>query len=143
MKNFTLLSLSLLSIMACNNQQNKNTAENTNNKTTAIGGEKDKHGCIAATGQTWSKLKQNCIRVFDTGVRLNPVIVKNGEAVISAFVIFNDDKSKVELFLPGDKKSNIIINKSTDDSYKNDIYKYDAKEAALYINGKKEFVTKN
>lgn len=130
MKKQTILLLGLLAVMsACNNQVKK-----------PIGGDKDSHGCIAATGASWSELKQNCIQVFNEGTRLNPVETKAGETVFSAFVVLNDDQSKAELFLPATKKTT-IINKSANDLYANDTYRYDAKEGALYINGIKKFTT--
>lgn len=66
-----------------------------------VGGEKDDRGCLTAAGETWSELKQNCIQVFNSAQQLNPVATNTDEAVISAFVLFDDDKSKVEC-----KKSN-------------------------------------
>ena len=47
----------------------------------------------------------------DIGQRLNPIEIKEGEAVTSAFVLFNEDDSKAELFLPNEKEP-IILNKS-------------------------------
>lgn len=142
MKKVIVLSLGLFALTACNNQ-NKNTTENATmenqSEVPAIGGEKDKHGCISATGESWSELRQECLRIFDKGIRLNPTEVTEGEAVISAFAVFNDDKSKVEIFLPEEGKDNPIINQSESGVYQNEVYKYDANEAALYINGEKKF----
>ena len=107
-----------------------------------IGGETDNHGCIAATGETWSELKQSCVQIFNIGQRLNP-IKTTGETVISAFVLFNDEESKVELFLPGNERETVVLDKSSEDLYANGMYRFDAKEKVLYVNGEKKYSAKN
>src|SRR5690606_25507703 len=96
------LSLSVFVLAACNNPKS-GSPESTDEQTTentAIGGDKDEHGCLVAAGETWSELKQSCVQIFDIAQRLNPVNIADGEAVISAFVLLSDDRSKAELFLP-------------------------------------------
>lgn len=58
------------------------------------GGE-DEHGCIMSAGFTWSPLRKACLRLFEKGLRLDPVPPPKGAAAeISAFVIFaTDDRS--------------------------------------------------
>jgi hypothetical protein len=99
----TIAAISLL--IACNDTESTEKVQN-------IGGQKDEHGCITATGATWSELAKECIQLFNIAKRLNPVDVRKGDAVISAFVLFNDDQSKVELFLPDNDRKSIILNKS-------------------------------
>lgn len=143
MRKIVLLSISLFVLIACNNQSNssssKNLEEQTKSEKRAIGGDTDEHGCLGAAGEKWSELKQECIRVFNIGERLNPVDAKSGELILSAFVVFNDDKSKLELFLPGDVQKTTILNKSDETTYQNDVYKFTTKDAALYINGVKKY----
>lgn len=120
---------------ACNNPQN-NASENTEAQTETvqtIGGDKDEHGCLTAAGETWSELKQPCVQIFSIGQRLNPFKVNDNEAVISAFVLFNDDQSKLELFLL-DEKETILLDKGEAEVYQNDTVKFDAKDSALYLN---------
>ena len=101
-----------------------------------VGGDTDEHGCLPSAGQTWSELRQTCLQIFEAGVRLNPVDVKENESVISAFVLFNEDKSKVEVFTPNNGQA--ILEKSAQgDSYEDTTFKYDDKEGILYIQGKK------
>ncbi|MFD1631858.1 hypothetical protein [Pseudopedobacter beijingensis] len=141
MNKVIILSLSLLALVACNTTQKTNTKTDDN---IGVGGEKDEHGCIVAAGQTWSRLNQNCIRLFEAGVRLNPIKVKEGSAIISAFIIYNDDKSKIELFLPDNAKASIVLNKEgIADLYQNENYKFDAKEQLLYINDEKRYAVEN
>lgn len=128
MKKIAILVLSVLAMVSCSN---------TKNSMKAIGGDKDKHGCIGAAGQSWSELKGECIQIFNVGQRLNPVQTKEGQSVISAFVLFNTDKSKLELFLDGD--DNVILNKSEKNIYQNGKYRFNSTESTLYINGKKAY----
>ncbi|MDO4228790.1 MAG: hypothetical protein Q4C98_03180 [Capnocytophaga sp.] len=139
MKKIAFLA-SVFMIVACNNstQQNKNQ-EVTEEKEVLLGGEKDKHGCIAAAGETWSELRQTCLQIFNEGKRLNPTEVKENEAVISAFVLFNEDKSKAELFLPSDAERNIILSKTGEHIYEAEKYKYDSQSAVLYIDSVEKY----
>ena len=139
MKKMAILILSVILFAGCNNAQQSKSSEKIEDEaqkeTPSIGGDKDEHGCLVGAGQTWSEVKQGCIQVFNVGMRLNPVDTKEGDAVISAFVVVNDDKSKMELFLPDDKKTTIILDKVEDNLYQKNIYKYDAKKSDLYVNG--------
>ena len=146
MKKIALLSLGLFTLVACNNNQKNGSSENIDEQKTTqqpIGGEKDDHSCLVGAGETGSELKQNCIQVFNVGQRLNPTEPKEGEAVMSAFVLLNEDSSKVELFLPGNEKQTVVLDKSEGDVFQNDVYKFDAKETALYINGEKQYHAQN
>src|SRR5690606_27104871 len=96
MKKVSLFALGLFVITACNSG---NPTENTNEET-AIGEETDEKGCLVAAGESWSELQQGCVQVFDIGTRLDPVVETDGEAIISAFVLYNEDQSKIEVFLP-------------------------------------------
>ncbi|ULQ57738.1 hypothetical protein KJS94_05940 [Flavihumibacter rivuli] len=76
-------------------------------KETMTGADRDSHGCIGATGYTWSELQQECIRLFERATRLNA----NGEMASkaeAAYIFFNADQSKAELWLPG-KKGSILL----------------------------------
>ncbi|MBL4648934.1 MAG: hypothetical protein JKY03_04330 [Aureispira sp.] len=101
-----------------------------------LGGDKDEHGCLVTAGATWSKLKQECIRVFSVGIRLNPILIKEETVVFSAFVVFNDDKSKLELYLrhrgvPG----STILPRLKNGKYKSGEYEYDRNNSTLSIDG--------
>ncbi|MFY8021230.1 MAG: DUF3828 domain-containing protein [Bacteroidia bacterium] len=69
-----------------------------------VGADKDEHGCIGSAGYVWSELKQNCIRSFEL-----PIQLLNPEQTMSAGLLFSDDLSKAELFLPDGKISLIKI----------------------------------
>lgn len=143
MKKIALLSLlGMFALTACNNRTNgssENTDKQAQTEGPVIGGDKDENGCLVAAGETWSEIKQSCIQIFDIGQRLNPIDVKQGEAVISTFVLFNDDKSKLELFISNGQNKNTVLDQSEEHVYQNDVYKFDSKESALYINGEKKY----
>ncbi len=100
-----------------------------------MGGDEDEHGCKPSTGESWSELQQRCLRVFDKGERLNPI--EDNGTVISAFALFNTDKSKVEIFTS--MKENTILDKKGDNLYEGGNFKYDSAEGVLYIDGKEAF----
>ena len=138
MKKVFITVISMLALAACNNnakQQDTAAADSTAQaqEAPATGGDRDEHGCIPSAGQSWSQLRQECVQVFEVGTRLNPVEKKEGEAVISAFVLFNDDRSKAEIFLPNSDVA-------ADGTYKADRYAFNDAEQALYVDGKKAFV---
>ena len=76
-----------------------------------------------------------CVQLWEAGVRLDPIEVKEGDAVISAFVLFNKDESKAEVVLPN-KEGSVILAKSQENLYEKEEYLYDDKEGTLSINGK-------
>lgn len=73
------------------------------------GADRDVHGCIGSAGYTWSIIKKECIRIFEIGIRLNPAAAVVNKTS-SAFIIFDKDKLKAELFVPGQPVSSIILN---------------------------------
>ncbi len=141
MRKVVLLSIGIFALTACNNQKSnssENKEEQTVTEQSTVGGDKDEHGCLTAAGETWSQLKQSCIQIFNVGQRLNPIETKDGEAVISAFVLFNDDKSEAELFLPN-TQSNTILKITDNQNYESGEYKFDVNESTLYINNEKKY----
>lgn len=81
--------------------------------TKLIGVADDTHGCNAAAGFTWSELRQTCIRLFETGVRVNSVA--DTMATSSAFIIFSVDSAKVELFIPNNDLHPVLDRKQLPD----------------------------
>ena len=60
-----------------------------------IGGGTDERGCLVAAGQSFSKIKNGCVQVFDVAdVRLHDP----DNATLAIYGIFSADKSKVEIF---------------------------------------------
>ena len=60
-----------------------------------IGGGTDERGCLVAAGQSFSKIKNGCVQVFDIAdVRLDDP----DNSALAIYGIFSADKSKVEIF---------------------------------------------
>lgn len=71
------------------------------------GDTKDEHGCIASAGYQWSEVRNECIRIWEVGIEL---LNLDEISTSAAYLIFNQDSGKVEVFLPGD--ANIILTKN-------------------------------
>lgn len=66
--------------------------------TRLIGVANDAHGCNQAAGYTWSEVKQNCIRIFEDGVKMESVT--DTASTLATYIVFSPDSLKVEVFLP-------------------------------------------
>ena len=78
-----------------------------------VGGDQDAHGCRGSAGYQWSDLRQECIRLFETGIRLDPQAGQ--DATVSAFAVFKspDMAGNAELFLPGQPNA-ILLQRAPD-----------------------------
>lgn len=117
------------------------TYRSPNRSSNMIGGVRDGHGCLSAAGEIWSRVRNSCLRIFDVGIRLNPVnTTKKGRAVFSAFVIFSEDKEFVELFLPTNHKSIILQYDKRANQYVFEMYCYDHVAGLLKYNGNSIYI---
>lgn len=72
--------------------------------------------CDLESGYRYSLIKQECIRIFAEGFRLNPIELEEGDAQeneledndVSCFVVFSPNKTSAELFLPN-QGSGVIV----------------------------------
>ena len=70
-----------------------------------VGGGTDEHGCLVAAGQSFSKIKNGCVQVFDVAdVRLDDP----DNATLAIYGIFSADKSRVEIFWASLPQSEIL-----------------------------------
>lgn len=70
-----------------------------------VGGGTDEHGCLVAAGQSFSKIKNGCVQVFDVAdVRLDDP----DNAALAIYGIFSADKSRVEIFWASLPQSEIL-----------------------------------
>jgi hypothetical protein len=77
-------------------------------KDSIVVNDKDENGCLASAGYLWSKVNKECIKGF-SGIQLNPVDKPNNQdETLSAYVLFNEDASSAEVFLPKDTTSIIL-----------------------------------
>lgn len=95
-------------------------------KNIVLGNDKDKHGCVTSAGYRWSEVKQNCIRVFEEGLRLVPVndTIDEGEdgtdqARLNAYFVIDSIKKRAEVFIIADTSKTIVLNGENDNLYKN------------------------
>ena len=116
MKIWILSLTALFFFAACNSSSTEESAQSANNSvvdSSAIkpmaGSDRDKHNCIASAGYSWSELKHNCVKIFEEGVRLNPAVNNNDQAVISAFIIQPSNTDSIELFLPNENDGQGIV----------------------------------
>lgn len=115
------LFISFLFLSACNNaaktepakKDNLQTSSNDTVPVTKPATGADEHGCKTEAGETWSIVRNSCIRLSDTGIKLEPQ-----EAALDktkpAWLVFTDDKTRVEIFLPTQKRP-VIIRKSSEE----------------------------
>ncbi|ESU28445.1 hypothetical protein FLJC2902T_18080 [Flavobacterium limnosediminis JC2902] len=89
-------------------------------KPVVLGTDKDEKGCVTSAGYMWSQTKNRCIRVFEEGFRLTPyntvsdsTEVDEEQATLNAYVVFNEDKSIAELFLP-DAKNSLLLKRESE-----------------------------
>ena len=146
MKKVIVLSGIVLSMFSCNSPKKEEVKEEKVNteetQEPLVGADRDEHGCISSAGFSWSELQQTCVQLWEAGVRLDPIEVKEGDAVFSAFVLFNKDESKAEIILPN-KKGSVILDKKSENFYEKDEYMYDDKKGTFSINGKVAYKEKN
>lgn len=77
-----------------------------------IGYDLDKNGCNKAAGLTYSKIKKECIQTFNEPILLQSVDDGTKTYSTQTPLIFNEDLSKVEVFLPDSNKSLILKQKN-------------------------------
>lgn len=95
-------------------------------KTLIVGNDVDQHGCKASAGYTFSKVKNSCIRIFESGIRMNPQD-KSLDQTLSAFAVFKSETEddQAEIFLPNSSDT-VILSRLTDNgagTWGNSLYK--------------------
>jgi hypothetical protein len=103
MKKTVIALLSIISLANCGQKQTENTSVTD---TTAIseapvmvGNDLDKHGCKGSAGYTWSVVRNECVRIFEVGIRLDPQDATLDQT-LSAFAIASADSTQMELYVP-------------------------------------------
>ena len=87
-----------------------NFLENDQTENIIVGDQTDKEGCLTSAGYIHSKIKKDCVRLFDIGIRLNPKSNPSTEdAVLVAYLILSDDTFEAEVFLPSQEESVIFL----------------------------------
>lgn len=120
MKKTVAVLVAVLSLVSCDYilKKQEPTANGIPEDTVVAGGEMDKNGCAASAGYRWSVIKNDCFRPVEEAYRLNPSEkVEDESPVKSAFVIFDEDHKKAELFLP-DTADSILLVKEGENVFK-------------------------
>lgn len=113
MKKIPTLVMILLAFISCRLiDQNEATEEKDNVvgaiKDSTMVNDKDENGCLASAGYVWSKVNKECVKGF-SGIQLNPIDNRdNQDETLSAYVLFNEDASLAEIFLPKDTTSIVL-----------------------------------
>lgn len=113
MKKIATLLMIFLIVSSCRLiDQNDDTDENAKvaatSKDSTVVNDKDENGCLASAGFVWSKVNKECVKGF-SGIQLNPTDKPdNQDETLSAYVLFNEDASQAEVFLPKDTASIIL-----------------------------------
>lgn len=113
MKKTVLLIVVLVTLKSCKHAEETTnaTVKTTVKDSTIAGADQDEHGCLASAGFIWSKMYKDCVRMF-TGMQLTPVNQPNNEdESLSAYVLFNEDKSQAEVFIPNSESIILKRNK--------------------------------
>ncbi len=112
MKKLFLLAACLLVVSSCDfmlKKRDESTEVKTEQKV-VLGNDKDDNGCVTSAGYRWSLLNKECTRVSEEGYRLNSINeLKEENSLQSAFVIFENDGDRAELFLPEEKSPSIML----------------------------------
>ena len=113
MKKITTLLIIIFLVSSCKwIDQNDETEEKQKVaaavKDSTVVNDKDENGCLASAGYVWSKVNKECVKGF-SGIQLNPTDNQdNQDETLSAYVLFNEDASKAEVFLPKDTASIVL-----------------------------------
>ncbi len=118
MKKISTLIVLIFIVSSCKLNDAKEAASETKKATptvkdSTVVNDKDENGCLASAGYVWSKVNKECVKGF-SGIQLNPTDKPNNEdETLSAYLLFNEDASQAEIFLPKDTSS-IVLKRSTE-----------------------------
>ena len=96
--------------MGCVANSSSQQKEKGQTEKALVGNDRDNHGCIASAGYQWSELLKDCIRPFEKGTRMKS---SDEDQTTAAYMVFSNDSTKVELFLPKEKSHPILNRKTT------------------------------
>ena len=115
MRTNLLLLLPLL-LWGCQSNRTTNTIVHSDT-IKAVGGSKDKNGCLTSAGYTWSELKKDCIRPFEYGIALD-ILNSASTYQTGAFILIDSLQKKAEIFV-SEEDNSIILEQSNDTLYSN------------------------
>lgn len=104
------LMLGLIIAVSCTSKSQENKSVEPSD--IVVGGDRDSHGCIGSAGYQWSEVLKDCIRPFESGVRLATCI--DTTSTSAAYLVFSPDSSKIEAFLPYEEIPPVLKKEVTD-----------------------------
>lgn len=142
-----IIAFAALSLLGTSSCSKKSTPiQNDNRTTNLVGNDKDKHGCIGSAGYVWSEVMQDCIRPFESEIKL----FSNSDKYSSfaAYIIPSEDNKKIEIFLIEAPDGSIILDLQDDNTYKGKdsegsiyVVKHKGNDWKLYLNKVLEYKT--
>lgn len=106
---FGILILCSLSCSKKVSERKTAAADQDRAATRIVGSDRDSHDCIPSAGYTWSVVQNQCVRLFESGIRLESV----DDLSVSAFILFDTGENRAELF-SGMLKSSIILERKSE-----------------------------
>lgn len=101
---YVFLLVGLMGLTACGNRNNKQAKEKGEDVIVETALTVD--DCNGEDGYVWSEMEQNCIRPFEVGIPM--LKLKAEDSYHVAYVVFNADSTRVEIFLPEGEKTRIL-----------------------------------
>lgn len=109
-KSIIAILLTSLIFAGCNSDKKSESQDSSMPDTTSlntneqniVGNDADEHGCKASAGYTWSVLKNECVRIFESGSPFKADGI-NKDSTLAAYIIMNEKKDSAEIFLPAIK----------------------------------------
>ena len=113
MKNNLVLVFLFIMFFSCKDTDAVIVASDSQEKeidNTIVGANTDSRGCLTTAGYTWSKLKKDCIRLFNSAIRLYPKTnPATQDALLVSYLILSDDGMEAEVFIPNHDQSLVLI----------------------------------
>lgn len=129
-----VLMMVVIFLESCGNESTTTTVSSSDTVAHIVGNDKDSHGCKGSAGYTWSYLKNDCIRSFELPNKL--AFVNDGidttAARYAAYYLFNDDSSKVEIFLKEESES-IVLTRENAEEYNSASYELKLTDHQWYL----------
>lgn len=125
MKKVFLITVTVIALMACKNKQHeKGATEQKEETVTPVEAEPEPNekACLYSNGRAESTLKQTCIELVALDIKLNPLLDGAMTGGDFAYVLFNEDQTKAEIFLP-QHDAGIILNKTNTGNWKSGDYR--------------------
>lgn len=114
----------VIALFGCRDLGGSHETTTTKKLGRVVGSDKDEKGCVASAGYTFSILRDSCVRPFESGIRLNPVVkIESEDAQLSAFAILEENGNRAEIFVPKEKNSIVLQRKSEGNPYEGQNWK--------------------